>query len=805
MGNKGIFRSADLGATWQAVNQAGFGSLDQMPFVALAANPSAINKGVFASTGYGGMVVASTDAASHWMRLDPCLVSAYVGRTVVAGNKLFALTSSGIFMTDISSLYAPARPGISGFSPATLPPSGSAQLVTITGVNFLSAGDPNASTLVFTDPVGNTYARTPINVTATSMQYNLTVQSATGTWKVKVVNGSIESLPFSFTVASGTAQLSGLSISGPGAVNENGSGQFSATAYFTDGSQQTVTSSVSWSENSTATTISSSGLLGAGSVNSDTGLTVSASYTYGGITKTASANVTVVNYVGCGTTQSNPVFDGGFESLPLGTGWTMSGAIASANGGFARTGTYFLWLGGAVSFSDSAYQTITVPSAATAATLSFYYNINSQEGISVANDTFTVTIRDSSGNLLATVASLSNKDQTSPGSAYYTLKTFDLLPYAGRTIRIHFASVNNATLVTNFRVDDVSVALTVANPVVPVLFGVGGPTNVAEGSTAQFSAIVVNCDGSVQSVTPTWSENSPYTSISASGLLTAGNVSSDTPVTVTATYGTTTLNYPITIVNVVPTFSSLSLSGPSSVLENGNGQFTAVAVMSDGSTQSVSPTWSVDSAAASISGAGLLSGREVASDSVVTVTATCTLGGVARSATRQVTVVNVPPAPTLTSLSISGPGSVNENSSAQYSAAAVYSDGSSSVVDPVWSQDLGSASISVLGLFAAGEVLSNTVGTISASYSTGGITRGATAQMTVMNVVPPRPVLKIAGAGGRVILSWPTNFVGFVVEYSTNLAGGGWQSNAVPASVLGTDNVVTNLAGGSGMFFRLRK
>ncbi len=153
------------------------------------------------------------------------------------------------------------------------------------------------------------------------------------------------------------------------------------------------------------------------------------------------------------------IVNGGVESLPLGTGWTLSGGVTvSANGGFSRSGSYFLFLGGAPNEKDAAYQTITIPATATAATLSFYYNINSLEGNTTAFDTFSCTIRNNSGSVLAPVVNLSNKDQTLPGS--YTLKTFNLLPYANQTIRIHFASTNDSTQVTNFRVDDVSVQVT---------------------------------------------------------------------------------------------------------------------------------------------------------------------------------------------------------------------------------------------------------------------------------------------------------------------------------------------------------
>lgn len=70
------------------------------------------------------------------------------------------------------------------------------------------------------------------------------------------------------------------------------------------------------------------------------------------------------------------IVNGGFESGS--SPWTLSGGVtASANGGFARSGTYFAWFGGAVNENDAGYQTITIPSTATAATLSFYLNINS--------------------------------------------------------------------------------------------------------------------------------------------------------------------------------------------------------------------------------------------------------------------------------------------------------------------------------------------------------------------------------------------------------------------------------------------
>jgi hypothetical protein len=155
--------------------------------------------------------------------------------------------------------------------------------------------------------------------------------------------------------------------------------------------------------------------------------------------------------------QTELIVNGGFESGT--SSWTVAGgAGAYSQGGSARSGTNYLWLGGLENEVDSAYQTVSIPANATSATLSFYYNITSDEDLSGAYDTFTATIRNSGGSLLATVGNWSNINQdTGPGNPYYHLATYNLLPYAGQIIRIQIGSANDATFVTSFYVDDVSV------------------------------------------------------------------------------------------------------------------------------------------------------------------------------------------------------------------------------------------------------------------------------------------------------------------------------------------------------------
>jgi hypothetical protein len=93
----------------------------------------------------------------------------------------------------------------------------------------------------------------------------------------------------------------------------------------------------------------------------------------------------------------------------------------------------------------------------------------------------------------------------------------------------------------------------------------------------------------------------------------------------------------------VPTLSSLSVSGPSSVNERNSGTYTALARWSDSTTTTVTPTWSVSPGTyASISTGGVLSTLPVTGNQSVTVSASYTAGGLTRSATRAVTIVDVP-------------------------------------------------------------------------------------------------------------------------------------------------------------------
>ena len=249
-----------------------------------------------------------------------------------------------------------------------------------------------------------------------------------------------------------------------------------------------------------------------------------------------------------------------------------------------------------------------------------------------------------------------------------------------------------------------------------------GPDSSMENSSASYVATAWWSNGTTTTVIPTWGENSAYSAISTSGVLTTLAVSGDQSTTITASYAyggvTKTATKTVTILNITAVPSSLTIYGPSSVNENSQAGYIATATWSDGTITIVSPTWSENSSFAAINGSGALTTSAVTSDQSATITANYTFNGVTKSATKSVKIADVPA--TLTGLSITGAASVNENSTATYTATASWDDGSTSTVTPSWSVNPPAyASISA-GVLTTTEVPSNQTATITASYTSGG-------------------------------------------------------------------------------------
>ena len=66
------------------------------------------------------------------------------------------------------------------------------------------------------------------------------------------------------------------------------------------------------------------------------------------------------------------------------------------------------------------------------------------------------------------------------------------------------------------------------------------------------------------------------------------------------------------------------------------------------------------------------------------------------------------------------------------------------------------------------------------------------------------PQLTIVPSGPYVILTWPTNTIGFTLQSTTNLGSSAvWSTNSSPPIVVNGQNTVTNPITGKQQFFRL--
>jgi hypothetical protein len=118
----------------------------------------------------------------------------------------------------------------------------------------------------------------------------------------------------------------------------------------------------------------------------------------------------------------------------------------------ARSGAWKAWLNGyGTTFTDTLRQTVTIPANASSATLTFYLKVTTAETTTtVAYDTLRLQIRNSSGTVLATLATYSNLN----ASSGYVQRSFNLNSYRGQTVQIHFVGTEDSSLATSFFLDD---------------------------------------------------------------------------------------------------------------------------------------------------------------------------------------------------------------------------------------------------------------------------------------------------------------------------------------------------------------
>jgi subtilase family serine protease len=259
----------------------------------------------------------------------------------------------------------------------------------------------------------------------------------------------------------------------PDGITAFSSGSTSNTVTVTNPGNQTGTVgtpvslqiSATDSQSGQTLTYSATGLPAGLSINASTGLisgtpstagsnnvTVTAKDTTGA---TGSASFTwTISASGGGCTAQQLFGNPGFETGSISPWSATSGVLANTSEGVpAHSGSWLAWLDGyGGAHTDTLSQSVTIPSTCKTATLSFWLYINSDDPTGKAYDTFTIQVTNSSGTVLATLATLSNQNE---GSGYVQ-HSYSVSSYIGQTITIKYTGKETlgSGYDTNFFEDD---------------------------------------------------------------------------------------------------------------------------------------------------------------------------------------------------------------------------------------------------------------------------------------------------------------------------------------------------------------
>jgi hypothetical protein len=254
-------------------------------------------------------------------------------------------------------------------------------------------------------------------------------------------NFSLSASPSSLSVTQGTSGSSTITVTPSGGFTGSVSLSTSAlpagvTASF--GTNPTTGSSVlTFTASSTATTGTSSITI--------TGVS-------GTLSHTTSISLTIAATGGGGAQQL--IVNGGFEAATASPWVLTTGVLNTSASEPPHSGVKDAWLDGyGTTHTDTADQTVTIPSTAVSATLTFWLHIDTAETTTTtAFDTLKIQVLNSSNTVLATLGTFSNLNK----AAGYSQKSFSVLSFKGQTVKIRFIGTEDTSLQTSFVIDDVA-------------------------------------------------------------------------------------------------------------------------------------------------------------------------------------------------------------------------------------------------------------------------------------------------------------------------------------------------------------
>src|SRR5579859_6827244 len=336
-----------------------------------------------------------------------------------SGSSTITVTASGGFTGSVNLSASGLPAGVSasfGTNPTT-----SNSSVTFTASPTAATG---TATVTITGTSGSLTHTTTISLTVNA--------SATPDF-------SLSASPASLTVEQGSSGSSTITVTPSGGFAGSVSLSTSAlpsgvTASFGT-NPATSTSVLTFTASSTATTGTS---------------TITVTGTSGSLTHTTTVSLTISS----GAAQQligNPGFENGTNTAP----WVLTaGVINNSSQEPPHSGAWDAWLDGyGTTHTDTATQTVTIPSSITTATLSFWLHIDTAETTTTAMfDTLRIQVLNSSNTVLATLGVFSNLNH----AAGYQQHSFSMANFKGQTVKIRFLGMEDSSLQTSFVIDDVA-------------------------------------------------------------------------------------------------------------------------------------------------------------------------------------------------------------------------------------------------------------------------------------------------------------------------------------------------------------
>ncbi len=677
------------------------------------------------------------------------------------------------------------------------PPTIASLSVTPTSVSIASGATQQFSAIAtYTDSstqdASNSVTWTSSNTgVATVSSTGLATGSATGNATIQAVLGSLAAQA-TVSVSAPVMQSISITPSTPSIVSGS-TQQFTATALFTNGTTQNVTSQVTWQSTSTSTaTINNSGLATA---TGSGATTIKASL--GAFSASTSLTVTAAPLQSITITPASP-------SIVRGTTQQFAATGTYSDGTTQNLTSQVTWTS-----SNSAFATVNslgVASGLASGTTTIQAQTQSQNG--PVSGTTTLTILPPPVTLQSIAITPASATVTKGATQQFTATG----TYSDNSTQDLTTQVTWSSSSTNATINPAGVATGVLTGIAQIQASISGKTatanltihpailnsiaitpasvTIADGTTQQYVAIGTYSDGSTQTLTTqvTWtSSNTSLASIASTGLATGVATGA---ASITATSGTVTSNTAALTITAATATSIQITPSPITNLPAGDmQQLLLTATFTDGSSQNVtsSVTYSVSNPAiAIVNAAGLL--NAVAPGSAVV---TATLGSL--STTVPVTVANA----VLSSIAITPANpSLAAGLTQQLTATGTYTDGSTQNLTNVATWSSSNATTTSVSSSGVVTVVSAGVVTITATYSgisgTDNVT-GTAATVTAISVTPANATL---AAGQTQQFTATGTFTDGSQQNITSAVH--WSvSDATKATIGGTTGLLTSTAAGN--------